>query len=343
MQLLQQFIFLSVVLTFYINNITVTSGVTYLITYIILKLQSVKQCLEDAMKELSMWLSQRHALQKKKQLLKYYSQTINCLNTLDNILRNISDKKKHDQVALVDRAAMQYNQLKFSISKCESLIKTDHKMQFNEVGNKLVQTLNELLFTFWRDSDEENLLKTLITLTSLDRVNETEMYIRKQAIAPLLQEIINEPSLQRSKDGLQEIYEKILLLLETKLKLLLNVTLHSKLMFQVKNYRFLVNCFWCEVENRLEVNLASIFAPGNPQIFYRRYSESMQFVRKLEQYCKDQKTVQVLRETTEYRSFQRRWNLPVYFQIRFQEIAGERRFFPNVIFTYFVLRVFLMF
>lgn len=297
----------------------------------ILTLQSVKHCLEDAMKELSMWLNQRHALQKKKQLLKYYSQTINCLNTLDNILRNITDKKKHDQVALVDRAAMQYNQLKFSISKCESLIKPDHKLQFNEVGNNLVQTLNELLFQFWNDSDEENLLKTLITLTSLDRVNETEMYIRKQAVAPLLQEIINEPSLQRSKDGLQGIYERILFLLETKLKLLLTVMQHSKLMFHVKNYRFLVNCFWCEVENRLEVNLASIFAPGNPQIFYRRYSESMQFIRKLEGYCKDPKTVKLLRDTTEFRSFQRRWNLPVYFQIRFQEIAGERQLFLNVL------------
>lgn len=273
-----------------------------------------------------MWLSQRHALQKKKQLLKYYSQTINCLNTLDNILRNITDKKKHDQVALVDRAAMQYNQLKFSISKCETLMKPEHKMQFNEVGIKLVQTLNELLFQFWNNSDEENLLKALITLTSLDRINETELYIRKQAIAPLLQEIINEPSLQRSKDGLQGIYERILFLLETKLKLLLTVMQHSKLMFHVKNYKFLVNCFWCEVENRLEVNLASIFAPGNPQIFYRRYSESMQFIRKLEEYCKDQQTVKVLRETMEYKSFQRRWNLPVYFQIRFQEIAGEKHF-----------------
>lgn len=282
------------------------------------------------MKELSMWLSQRHALQKKKQLLKYYSQTINCLNTLDNVLRNITNKKKQDQVALVDRAAMQYNQLKFSISKCENLIKPDYKMQFNEVGNKLVHTLNELLFQFWNDSDEENLLKVLITLTSLDRVNETEMHIRKKAVAPLLQDIINELSLQRSKDGLQGIYERIINLLETKLKLLLTVMQHSKLMFHVKNYRFLVNCFWCEVESRLEVNLASIFAPGNPQIFYRRYNESMEFIRKLEQYCKDQETVELLRETMEYRSFQKRWNLPVYFQIRFQEIAGKAQFLLNV-------------
>ncbi|XP_047994268.1 conserved oligomeric Golgi complex subunit 2 [Leguminivora glycinivorella] len=283
----------------------------------------VKQCLDDAMKELSMWLNQRHGLQKKKQLLRYYSQTINSLSTLENILQDISNKKKHEQIALADRAAMQYNQLKFSISKCESLIKSDQKTQFNNIGGKLIQHLNDLLFIFWNDSDENNMLKALLTLASLDRVTETEMLVRKQAIAPLLQDIISEPALQRSKDGLQGVYERILALLDTKLKLLHSVMEHSKMSFLAKQYRFLVNCFWCEVESRLEVNLASIFAPGNPKIFYRRYNESVQFVRKLEEYCGDPEMVRLLHETAEYKNFQKRWNLPVYFQIRFQEIAGS--------------------
>lgn len=222
------------------------------------------------MKEISMWLNQRHTLQKKKQLLKYYSQSINGLKTLESILNNISDKNKNEKMLLADRGAMQYNQLKYSIAKCENLIKPDQKTQFTKIGNKLIQTLNELLFQFWNESDEENLLKTLITLASLDRITETELLIRKQAVAPLLQDIINEPALQRSKEGLQRIYDRVLSLLNTKLKLLLTVTQHSKLDFLVKKYRFLLNCFWCEVENRLEVNLASIFAPGNPQIFYTR-------------------------------------------------------------------------
>ncbi|KAL0869347.1 hypothetical protein ABMA27_007601 [Loxostege sticticalis] len=284
---------------------------------------SVKQCLEDAMKELSMWLNQRHALQKKKQLLKYYSQALNCLRTLDNILKNITDKKKQEQIILADRAVMQYNQLKFSTSKCENLIKPEHKMLYNEVGGKLVQVLNELLFQFWNDNDEDNLLKTLIALASLDRVTETEMLIRKQAVAPLLQDIINESSLQRCREGLQGIYSRVLELLDTKLKLLLTVTQHSKLTFLVKKFRFLVNCFWCEVESRIEVNLASIFAPGNPQIFYQRYNESILFIRKCEERCSAQEIVKLMHDTAEYKSFQRRWNLPVYFQIRFQEIAGS--------------------
>lgn len=278
-----------------------------------------------------MWMSQRHTLQKKKQHLKYYSQTFNSLKTLECILSNISDKNTDERVALADRATMQYNQLKFSITKCENLIKPDQKTQFQDIGQKLIQTLNELLFQFWNNNDEDNLLKTLITLSSLDRVAETELLLRKQAIGPLLQDIINEPSLQRSKEGLEGIYNRILSLLNTKLKLLLVVTKHSKLMFLVKKYRFLVNCFWCEAESRLEVNLSSIFAPGNPQIFYRRYNESLRFVRKIEEYCPDDESLKLLRATIEYKSFQKRWNLPVYFQIRFQEIAGKT--FNTIIIT----------
>ncbi|CAH0400351.1 unnamed protein product [Chilo suppressalis] len=283
---------------------------------------NVNQSLGDAMKELSIWLSQRHALQKKKQLLKYYSQTINCIKTLDSILKDISEKKKQEQILLADRAAMQYNQLKYSTMKCESLIKSEQKIKYSEVGDKLVHVLNQLLFQFWNDNDEANLLKVLLSLASLDRVDETEMLMRKQAVAPLLQDIISESALQRSKNGLLGIYDRVLSLLDTKLNLFLTVTQHSKLTFLVKKFSFLVNCFWCEIESRIEVNLASIFAPGNPQIFYQRYSESMQFIKKLEERCSPKETVRVLRNTPEYKSFQRRWNLPVYFQIRFQEIAG---------------------
>lgn len=275
------------------------------------------------MKELSIWLNQRHGLLKKKQLLKYYSQTINCLNTLDKILDDITEKKKEEQIIIAERTAMQYNQLKFTYSKCESLLDSEKKVLFNDIEGKLIHVLNDLLFQFWNENDKNNLLKTLFILTTIDRVKETEMLIRKQAIAPLLQNIINEPSLQRSKDGLHGIYTRVLALLDTELKLLFTVMQHSKFSFLVEKYSFLVNCFWCEVESRLEVNLASIFAPGNPQLFYKRYSESMQFIKMLEEFCQAEGTVKHLHETIEFRSFQRRWNLPVYYQIRFQEIAGN--------------------
>jgi hypothetical protein len=39
----------------------------------------------------------------------------------------------------------------------------------------------------------------------------------------------------------------------------------------VKGFDFLVNSFWPEVEQRLELHLPLIFAPGNPEMFYQVY------------------------------------------------------------------------
>lgn len=249
-------------------------------------------------------------------------------------MTNISEKKKEEKIVIIDRATMQYVQLKYTISKCEPLMKSEQKSQYNSIGEVLIQTVNELLFQFWNDSDEEKLLATLTALATLDRVPETEALIRKQAVGPLLQDIINEPSLQKHKN-LYIVYDTILALLDTKLKIIYKVMQHSKLDFLNRKYNFLINCFWCEIESRLEVNLSSIFAPGNPIVFYQRYKESMEFIQKLESYCLTQDMVKPLKQTVEYKSFCKRWNLPVYFQIRFQEIAGN--FFFNSILV-FVIR-----
>jgi hypothetical protein len=37
----------------------------------------------------------------------------------------------------------------------------------------------------------------------------------------------------------------------------------------VKGFDFLVNSFWPEVEQRLELHLPLIYAPGNPEMFYQ--------------------------------------------------------------------------
>ncbi|XP_027626654.1 conserved oligomeric Golgi complex subunit 2 isoform X4 [Tupaia chinensis] len=54
-----------------------------------------------------------------------------------------------------------------------------------------------------------------------------------------------------------------------------------------------------------------------------KYTVSMDFVRRFERQCGSQASVQRLRAHPAYHSFNNKWNLPVYFQIRFREIAGS--------------------
>nr|XP_054104222.1 conserved oligomeric Golgi complex subunit 2 isoform X7 [Callithrix jacchus] len=91
----------------------------------------------------------------------------------------------------------------------------------------------------------------------------------------------------------------------------------------VPGYDFLVNSVWPQIVQGLEEKLPSLFNPGNPDAFHEKYTISMDFVRRFERQCGSQASVKRLRAHPAYHSFNNKWNLPVYFQIRFREIAGS--------------------
>lgn len=51
-------------------------------------------------------------------------------------------------------------------------------------------------------------------------------------------------------------------------------------------------------------------------LYLQKYTTSMDFVRKFERQCGSQASVKRLRSHPSYHSFNNKWNLPVYFQIR---------------------------
>lgn len=48
----------------------------------------------------------------------------------------------------------------------------------------------------------------------------------------------------------------------------------------------------------------------------------MEFLQKLEAECVTAESLIALQKNSQYKNFLKKWNLPVYFQIRFQEIAS---------------------
>ena len=60
---------------------------------------------------------------------------------------------------------------------------------------------------------------------------------------------------------------------------------------------------------------------GNPDGFHSNYLTVMDFIKKLEAHMADY-LVGEFRASKLLQNFIHRWNLPVYFQIRFQEIGG---------------------
>ncbi|CAN2390927.1 oligomeric golgi complex, partial [Pristimantis euphronides] len=122
------------------------------------------------------------------------------------------------------------------------------------------------------------------------------------------------------------MYDKLLEFVPHHCRLLREVTggsMSSEKADMVPGYDFLVNSVWPEIARGLEERLPSLFNPGNPDKFHQNYSIGMDFLRKFERQCRSQASVRRLRAHPSFHSFNNRWNLPVYFQIRFKEIAGS--------------------
>lgn len=168
----------------------------------------------------------------------------------------------------------------------------------------------------------DRLERCLRIFCTLDECHVAEEIFRKRVVAPHMHAIIAEHALQNSPQGLHGIYAQVLAFIEHRMRplLVLTATADATTAAKVRGYDFLLRSYWPEVEQRLETHMSSIFAPGNPDQFYHKYESSVEFLRQLERVLGPDAAA--FGRTREYRSFQTRWNLPVYFQIRFQEIGG---------------------
>lgn len=134
-----------------------------------------------------------------------------------------------------------------------------------------------------------------------------------------MENVISEKNLQNNPNSIAGVYNQILDFVSLKMKSLLSLTRGQSM--KIKGYNFLFNSFWSAIEERLETNLSSIFAPGDPQNFYQKYKCTLEFLTRIEMIIDDAELVEQFHQHQQYKKFQTRWNLPVYFQIRFQEIA----------------------
>lgn len=88
----------------------------------------------------------------------------------------------------------------------------------------------------------------------------------------------------------------------------------------INGFNFVINSFWIEVNKQLCENLQNITAPGNPELFQRRFKDTWKFLREIVSIVGDSS---LLKDDSSFETHLKRFNLSVYFEIRFQQIAGK--------------------
>ncbi|KAG6841893.1 hypothetical protein C0991_005623 [Blastosporella zonata] len=89
-------------------------------------------------------------------------------------------------------------------------------------------------------------------------------------------------------------------------------------------FQIMANVIWEEFGRALMDELGGIiFASGRPNQFRTHHELSQAFVRSLEYLAPSAHSIKVMRLHPVYTAFEQRWQLPVYFQMRWKEVVGS--------------------
>ncbi|XP_035137006.2 conserved oligomeric Golgi complex subunit 2 isoform X7 [Callithrix jacchus] len=262
-------------------------------------------------------------------------QVIRSVEKIEKILNSQSSKETSALEAssplltgqILERIATEFNQLQFHAVQSKGMPLLDKvRPRIAGITAMLQQSLEGLLLEGLQTSDVDIIRHCLRTYATIDKTRDAEALVGQVLVKPYIDEVIIEQFVESHPNGLQVMYNKLLEFVPHHCRLLREVTggaISSEKGNTVPGYDFLVNSVWPQIVQGLEEKLPSLFNPGNPDAFHEKYTISMDFVRRFERQCGSQASVKRLRAHPAYHSFNNKWNLPVYFQIRFREIAGS--------------------
>ncbi|XP_023379554.1 conserved oligomeric Golgi complex subunit 2 [Pteropus vampyrus] len=296
---------------------------------------SLRASVSEGIRAVDERISKQEDIREKKMCVLRLIQVIRSVEKIEKILNSQSSKETsalevHSALAtgqVLERVAAEFNQLQFHAVQSKGLPLLDRvRPRVAGITAMLQRSLEGLLLEGLRASDVDVVRHCLRTYATIDKTRDAEALVGQVLVKPYLDQVIVEQVVESRPDGLQLMYGKLLEFVPHHCRLLREVTggaISSEKGNTVPGYDFLVNSVWPEIVRALEEHLPSLFNPGNPDAFHEKYTISMDFVRAFERQCGSQASVKRLRAHPAYLGFHSKWNLPVYFQIRFREIAGS--------------------
>ncbi|XP_039097176.1 conserved oligomeric Golgi complex subunit 2 isoform X2 [Hyaena hyaena] len=296
---------------------------------------SLRSSVSEGIRAVDERMCKQEDIRKKKMCVLRLIQVIRSVEKIEKILNSQSSKETSALEAssplltgqILERIATEFNQLQFHAVQSKGMPLLDKvRPRIAGITAMLQQSLEGLLLEGLRTSSVDIIRHCLRTYATIDKTRDAEALVGQVLVKPYMDEVIVEQIVESDPNGLQIMYDKLLEFVPHHCRLLREVTggaVSSEKGKSVPGYDFLVNSVWPEIVRGLEEKLPSLFNPGNPDAFHKKYTVSMDFVRAFEQQCGTQASVRRLRAHPAYHSFNNKWNLPVYFQIRFREIAGS--------------------
>ncbi|BET00757.1 conserved oligomeric Golgi complex [Nesidiocoris tenuis] len=285
------------------------------------ELIQVKQSLEGAMNEVNNQLAVRRELRDRRRSLRSLSRVCDSIKKLKGLLVTQENETKSVQPLVLERATSEYIQLVVNSQRSARDLKDPDSKDCQLVNQLLMDACRQLFLESVNSGEERrhSLYQCLSFYNTLNRVDNVHQLYRKDVVSPVMRQLINRNTLAKMPGGLSALYGKILDFTDGEMKILIEVSQKFNSDVNEKKYDFLLESFWPEVEERIGTELQSLFASGDPDDFYQRYQNTLSFLESLISRSKIGRNSS--HQLSKFDSFMDKWNLPVYFQLRFQEIV----------------------
>lgn len=301
---------------------------------------SVRAYLSDELEKLNVKLEQRKKIRENKSRLHHLINVVHSVEKIEKIL-TVDPSSPDMEIFMhedktypghfLERIAGEFNQLQFHVkqSKGHPIIQSIIP-RVSLITSKLQTNLETTFQQGISSKQPEVILRCLRTYALIDKTFDAEVLFRNSVVKPFAKEVVNEA--YHSEHGTEKLCQDIIKFLDEECKMIFDLTsdvsktqelvIDSKGQ-SVKGFDFLVNSIWVEIALSFEERLPLLFSPGNPNVFLQRYKTIMSFLDEFEDRCVSVESFNNMRKHPSYNSFIIKWSLPVYFQIRFQEIGGK--------------------
>ncbi|KAF5295318.1 hypothetical protein FQA39_LY13183 [Lamprigera yunnana] len=182
---------------------------------------------------------------------------------------------------------------------------------------RLLELVDDVFFKALKDKDEEKILRCLRMYVNLARQDAAEECLKKNIVVPVLRNIFTQKNLDDHNQNIKLLYNQAIKFFQDEINLLLMILKRNS---DLKGFNFVINSFWLEIDKHLKENLPNITAPGNPELFQKRFKDTWCFLEEIVKISGDEN---LFKSNPSFEMHMKRFNLPVYFEILFQQISAK--------------------
>lgn len=265
-------------------------------------------------------LQQHLRTREDKALLQRFLAISTSLEKLEKMMKSTgSEDPFGDDAGKMLGMASELNQLLFSVGQCRDLPFAAQALpRIDALRRVLEAALADRFARGVAARSTELMAQCIRTFAIIDKMDDALRLFRSLVAAPAVAKIVTKDCVGAAGEGLDAVLSGLLAWLRDNMAVIRCVTGAA-----TKGIDLLVDAVWPEIVDSLMTKCSSIFSSGVADVFHRNYTAMQGFVDGVEQQCGTLAAVTRLRASPALAALRKRWSLPVYFQLRFQEIAGQ--------------------